>query len=225
MIVTDTWASSYELGLEIEEAKKAELGSYARFYTIGTGLADAFDKLVDEPLDAAGVWYFSSFSDHSIDMAYTATFSEDVDESQLAQSYKMVASFFSSGDCTFEKPEPNHYIGTMGTGWYDEKWDRHSAQLTQDCTFDPDEQVMTYNHHVYVPDVNREIDDYYKVTYLGDDTYEIDTGKEFINAVYSDGILGDFTYYMWNDKGDAYKYQIERTGDELKIFIDGKEVQ
>lgn len=201
------------------------MGSYARFYTIGTGLADAFDKLVDEPLDAAGVWYFSSFSDHSIDMAYTATFSEDVDESQLAQSYKMVASFFSSGDCTFEKPEPNHYIGTMGTGWYDEKWDRHSAQLTQDCTFDPDEQVMTYNHHVYVPDVNREIDDYYKVTYLGDDTYEIDTGKEFINAVYSDGILGDFTYYMWNDKGDAYKYQIERTGDELKIFIDGKEVQ
>ena len=225
VIVTDTWASSYELGLEIEETKKAALGSYAMFYKLGDELYSAFYKVAADPMAAAGDLFFSAFSEYSVEMAYTSTFTEDQDEASLASSYRMVGSFFSDGECSFEKPEANHYIGTMDSHWYDDSWNSHPAVMTQDCTYDPDSRVMTYTQIIHVTDLDLDETYHYSVTDLGDDTYEIETDADRITAVYKDGTIGDFTYYKSDDGFATYKYEIRRSGDELKIYVDGKEVQ
>lgn len=221
-IVSDRWTSSYELGLELEAARKEALGSYAMFYTLGADITDAFVHAVSKPMSAAGEIWFMPFSDNTIQMSYTASFSEDQSEAALASSYNLIASFMSEGSSSFEKPEENHYIGVMEDQWYDDDWNSYPSVLTQDCTFDPDAQVMTYLQTEYVTDLDLEIREFYSVAALGGDTYEITTDTEYLRAVYRDGVLGDFRYFQRNEDSDVYRYEITRTGDDVTVIVDGK---
>lgn len=223
-IVADKWASSYALGLEVEAARKAALGSYALFYQLGVDMTDALIRAAREPMDAAGEYWFNPLSEHSIEMSFTATFSEDQSESSLASGYSMIASLMSDGSSSFEKPEANHYVGTMEDHWYDDDWEPHPSVLTQDCTFDPDTRVMTYLQIEYVTDLDMEIREFYSVAALGGDMYEITTDTEYFSATYRDGVLGDFYYHSQGKTPDVYLYELRRTNGELTVFIDGEQV-